>query len=144
MRKQPTPLPKDAIKPPPPPFPPMRKIIEGVKIVVPESDPHNLDPHSPGAKLDDGKVMAGLLEDFSLALWEVAKVCTHGAKKYSVGGWQFVPDGVERYKHAAWRHKLQKRYEEVDKASGLKHEAQEVWNLLAALELKLRAKREIK
>lgn len=107
-----------------------------------ESDPNNLDPHAPGAKLDDGKLMAGLLEDFSLALMEIAKVCTHGAKKYSAGGWQYVPDGINRYTHAAWRHRLQKRYEIIDPASGLNHEAQEVWNMLAALELKLRKQME--
>ncbi len=97
-----------------------------------------MDFHAPGAKGDQGKIMAGLLADFSLALEEIAKVSTYGAKKYSPGGWQAVPDGIQRYTHAAWRHLLRMQREEIDPESGLRHEAQVVWNFLARLELKLR------
>ncbi len=103
-----------------------------------ETDPTGRQAHEPGAKLDQGKVMAALLKDFSLALTEVAKVCTYGAKKYSRGGWQHVPGGVDRYDDAKWRHMLATRHEEIDRESGLRHDAQEIWNALARLELILR------
>lgn len=110
--------------------------------LIMERDPHGLNPHDPGAKLDAGKLQAALLEDFSLALIEVAKVCTYGAGKYSRGGWQHVPDGIQRYADAEWRHRLAKRHEEIDPDSGLLHEAQELWNMLARMELKLRKQKE--
>lgn len=103
-----------------------------------EKDPNGLNPHEPGAKLDDGKVMAGVLCDFSLALMEVAKVGTFGAKKYSRGGWQSVPDGIIRYNDALWRHLLAERHETFDKDSGLTHQAHLAWNALSRLELMLR------
>jgi len=106
-----------------------------------ERDPNGIGQHDPGAKLDHGKIQADLLEDFSLALAAVAEVCTYGAKKYSRGGWQHVPDGINRYNAAAWRHRLNRRHEEVDKESGLMHDAHEAWNVLARLELILREKR---
>lgn len=104
-----------------------------------EKDPSGLSANSPGAKLDDGKVKAGLLEDFSRALWEVAKVGTFGAVKYSRGGWQFVENGEERYKDAKWRHILKRNIEgQIDADSQCLHLAQEAWNALAQLELYLR------
>lgn len=103
-----------------------------------EIDPNGKSAHEPGAKLDDGKIMAGVLADFSLALLEVAKVGTFGAKKYSRGGWQFVPNAIERYGDAKWRHLLAEQHETYDKDSGLLHIAQEAWNVLAELELTLR------
>ena len=105
-----------------------------------ETDPNGIDAHSPGAKLDRGKVKASLLEDFSLALMEVAKVATYGCDKYTRNGWEQVPGGEERYNDAAWRHRLKGRYEEFDDESGLSHAAHEAWNILAKLELKLRRK----
>ena len=106
-----------------------------------ERDPNGLQAGEPGAKLDAGKLQASLLEDFSLALIEVAKVSTYGAAKYTRGGWQYVPDGIRRYADAEWRHRLAKRHEETDPVSGLLHEAQELWNMLAKLELKLRTRK---
>lgn len=105
-----------------------------------ERDPNGLQAGEPGAKLDAGKLQASLLEDFSLALIEVAKVATYGAGKYSRGGWQYVPNGIQRYADAGWRHRLAKRHEELDPDSGLLHEAHELWNMMAKLELKLREK----
>lgn len=67
-----------------------------------ERDPTGRQVHDLGAKLDDKKIMASLLKDFSLALTEVAKVCTYGARKYSKGGWQHVPQGIDRYDDAKW------------------------------------------
>jgi len=107
---------------------------------VSEKDPHGLDPHAPGAKLDEGKPMAGILMEFGLALLEVAKVCTHGAQKYSRGGWQHAEDGVNRYTDAMVRHCLKEYMEDRDKDSGLLHASQVAWNALARLELMLRDK----
>ena len=105
-----------------------------------ETDPNGLSPHDEGSKLDAGKVQASLLEDFSLALMAVAQVATYGAAKYTVGGWQQVPDGIRRYTDAEWRHRLAKRHEELDPESGLPHEFHELWNMLAKVEMKLRMK----
>lgn len=102
-----------------------------------EKDPNGIDQHSPGAKLDDGKPLAGLLGDFSLALMAVVDVGTYGAKKYSRGGWQSVPEGQQRYTDAMWRHMLAENRGELDE-SGLLHMAHAAWNALARLELKLR------
>lgn len=100
-----------------------------------ERDPNGKDPHAPGAKLDAGKVKAGLLADFALALTEVAKVGTFGAEKYTRGGWQEVPNAVERYSDAMWRHLLKARHETNDPDSGLTHLSHAAWNALAVLEL---------
>lgn len=107
-----------------------------------ERDPNGYDPHQPGAKLDDGKVMAGVLDDFSLALMAVAEVGTFGAKKYTRGGWQSVPNGQERYRDALWRHHLSERHEPKDPETGLLHKAHKAWNALAELELELRGQRQ--
>jgi hypothetical protein len=105
-----------------------------------EQDPHGIDQHAPGAKLDAGKVLAGVLGDFSLALAAVAEVGTFGARKYSRGGWQSVPEGEQRYTDALWRHLLTERHESHDPDSDLLHAAHLAWNALARLELHLRAK----
>ena len=72
-----------------------------------ESDPHGKAPNTPGAKLDAGKNRLGLvLNGFALALTEVGKVGTYGATKYTADGWKSVPDGVDRYTDAMYRHLL--------------------------------------
>lgn len=111
---------------------------------VVEVDPNGLLPGDAGCKLDSGKIQAALLKDFSLALTAVAEVCTYGAGKYSKGGWQHVESGVERYDNAQWRHMLAQNFEEVDGESGLPHIYHEAWNVLARLELALRAARRAK
>lgn len=103
-----------------------------------EADPTGRSANEPGAKLDAGKPLAGVLMDFSLALLAVADVGTFGARKYSRGGWQHVPEGVTRYTDALWRHLLAERHEPHDQDSGLLHAAQTAWNALARLELMLR------
>lgn len=103
-----------------------------------ETDPNGVAPHEPGAKLDAGKVKAGVLGDFSLALTEVAKVGTFGAEKYSRRGWEVVENAEERYFDAEWRHLLKSRHEDIDQDSGLLHLAHQCWNTLARLELRLR------
>ena len=108
-----------------------------------EQDPNGLSPSDPGAKLDDGKLIVDqVLGMFSHALEEVAKVGNYGAGKYSVGGWQHVPDGQTRYANAGMRHWLKRKQgEDVDQESGLLHLAQEAWNALAVLELYMREKK---
>lgn len=102
-----------------------------------EADPHGLDPHTPGAKLDAHKPRTGLvLLDFSHALTEVAHVGTFGATKYTDHGWLSVPNGRERYTDALFRHLLAN--EPYDPDSGLLHAAHAAWNALARLELQLR------
>ena len=103
-----------------------------------ETDPTGRRPSDPGAKLDEGKVLAGVLSDFSLALLAVAQIGTFGAAKYSRGGWQHVPEGYQRYTDALWRHLLAERHGGTDPDSGLLHQAHLAWNALARLELMLR------
>ena len=107
-----------------------------------ETDPNGINQHAAGAKLDDGKIQAGVLKDFSLALMAVAEVGTFGANKYTRGGWQSVPNGIERYEDALWRHLLKARHEPIDDDSGFLHQAHLAWNILASLEMVLRQKRE--
>lgn len=106
-----------------------------------EHDPNGLDPSTPGAKLDAGKLRAWLcVSGFANALEHVADVTTKGAAKYSPGGWQHVEDGIERYMEAFGRHMLAlAQGERVDQDTGCLHKAQMAWNLLASLELELRA-----
>ena len=104
-----------------------------------ESDPNGIGQHESGAKLDNGKVLAGLvLGDFSRALYAVCEVGTFGARKYTLSGWLAVPDGENRYKDALYRHNLQENWEDRDPDSGLAHAAHRAWNALATLELRLR------
>lgn len=102
-----------------------------------EKDPHGKDPHTPGAKLDQGKLRAGLMhEDFAHALHEVARVTTFGARKYTDHGWRSVPNGPDRYHDALHRHlDASLCGEEFDQDSGLSHLAHAAWNLLALIEL---------
>lgn len=108
---------------------------------IKETDPTGRDPRQPGAKLDAGKPRIGLvLGDFSAALIEVAKVGTYGANKYTEHGWLSVPNGVERYTDAMYRHLLAEHITPLDADTDLLHAAHAAWNALARLELMLRAK----
>jgi len=102
-----------------------------------ESDPNGKDRKEPGAKLDKGKVRAGLMfTGFRRALMEVAKVSTYGAEKYSPNGWEEVEDGFERYYDAMMRHLL--AVDEGDRESEILHLSHAAWNMLAMLELHIR------
>lgn len=109
-------------------------------VVQRDKDPHGLDQHAPGAKLDADKPRVGLvLEGFANAILEVAKVGTYGAKKYTDNGWMEVANGEARYKDAMLRHLLQSTHEELDGETKLSHLASCCWNALAVLELHTRA-----
>ena len=102
-----------------------------------EQDPTGRAPNEPGAKLDQGKIRVGLMmQGFPRALHAVSEVTTFGAQKYTPGGWVTVPNGIERYTDAMFRHLLD--MDAVDEDSGLSHLAHAAWNVLAILELKLR------
>lgn len=109
---------------------------------VSESDPTGIGQHEPGAKLDAGKPQADLLIDFGRALLAVAQVGTYGATKYTRGGWQHVPDGVNRYTGALLRHIFKEKIEDFDPDTDFLHAAHCAWNALARLELMLREKEE--
>ena len=96
-----------------------------------------------GVKLDTGKPRLDLvLGDFSNALWEVGKVGTFGANKYTDRGWQEVDNGIERYLSAMLRHYFKfKSGEEYDTESSLLHLSHLCWNSLAVLELYNRIKK---
>lgn len=111
-----------------------------------EKDPSGRDAHSPGAKLDEGKVRPALvLGGFARALWAVSAVGSFGAVKYTENGWVEVPNGQARYDDAGMRHWLKdKMGEKVDQDSKLAHLAHEAWNALAVLDLELRKQEQAK
>lgn len=96
--------------------------------------------HVPGAKDDAEKPQLHLIiNHFANALWQVGKVGTFGAKKYTEQGWCVVENGVQRYTNAMYRHLLLEAMgEENDVESELLHSAHTAWNALARLELQLR------
>jgi hypothetical protein len=105
-----------------------------------EADPHGKSAHEPGSKLDAGKNRLSLvLHGFAKALEEVGRVGTFGAKKYTDNGWVSVPEGVNRYTDAAYRHLLKEAQGEIqDPDSNILHAAHTAWNALARLEIILR------
>ena len=117
---------------------PLDKDVEPGPWTKEEKDPKGLPAAAPGAKNDKGKVEAGLLLDFGLALTEVAKVCTFGAQKYSRQGWLHVDEGERRYRDAGIRHLLASSLEDNDPESDLLHLSHMAWNVLAELELRIR------
>ena len=114
--------------------------IQSTRVRPAESDPTGRAAHDPGAKLDSGKNRLGLvLHGFPRALEAVGQIGTYGAEKYSPNGWMEVPDGINRYSDAMYRHLLREALgEPSDQESGLLHAAHAAWNALARLELMLR------
>ena len=105
-----------------------------------ENDPNGKDAHEAGAKLDHGKNRLGLvISGFSRALQAVGEVGTYGANKYTDNSWVQVPDGVNRYTDAMYRHLMKEASGEVyDQDTKLLHAAHAAWNALARLDLMLR------
>lgn len=102
-----------------------------------ETDPTGKDPHQPGAKLDAGKPRVSLVfAGFPRAMDEISRVATMGAAKYTDNGWRHVPDGINRYTDAMFRHLLKEALQQkLDPDSKLHHAAHTAWNALARLEL---------
>lgn len=117
-----------------------------------ETDPHGLKSSDAGAKLDSGKLRPGLImKGFAHAFWEISKVGTCGAAKYSELGFLDVENGEDRYEDAQMRHML-KRYidgkyddeltefaQKLGIGTEVLHMACEAWNAMAKLELHMRA-----
>jgi hypothetical protein len=105
-----------------------------------ESDPNGYDANKPGAKLDAGKNRLGLvLGGFSRALQAVGQVGTFGANKYTDNGWISVPEGIDRYTDAMYRHLMaEAQGETTDPQTELMHAAHTAWNALARLDLMIR------
>jgi hypothetical protein len=111
-----------------------------------ESDPYGKDPHQTGAKCDLGKIQVTLITGgMARAIYEVAKVGTFGAAKYTKNGWVSVPNAFERYEDAQGRHVIFRHMGEVhDPDSGLLHLAHEAWNALAKLDIYIRSQEQEK
>jgi len=101
-----------------------------------EKDPFGKSKKELGAKMDFGKNRLGLvLNGFARALYAVGEVGTYGAKEYSPGSWAHVPDPINRYTDAMYRHLMDEaRGEEYDPGSNLLHAAHAAWNALARLQ----------
>jgi hypothetical protein len=94
---------------------------------------------------DRGWLLEGvaiILKDLGVhaALDGVMKVLEFGAKKYAKDSWRTVPDAVDRYYSAAWRHleRIEEpgsNMEAKDDESGLPHEYHLLCNLLFLLDL---------
>lgn len=95
-----------------------------------------------GMKYDNGKLLGAIVvEDFPRALKAIAEIGTYGAQKYKRSSWHTVPNGIQRYSDAEFRHLLDINIEgkySRDRESGLLHMAHRAWNVLAVLELELR------
>ena len=100
-------------------------------------DPTGVDQHTPGAKLDGGKLRPALvLGGFASAVEAMVKVGSDGARKYTDNGWKTVPNGKARYEDALLRHLLAHlRGEAIDEESGSPHISHCMWNAAAIYEL---------
>ena len=98
-----------------------------------------IKPPTAGRKDDTSKDRPSLiLEGFPLVLKELVRLAEFGAKKYGEHNWRKVPDGVQRYKEAAYRHMLEGA--NLDSESGLDQRVHMIWSWMAHLELELRDK----
>lgn len=102
--------------------------------------------YPPGQKFSDEKVplYTVMFKQFPNALQAVAK-CSHaGHKKYKETDQDYmnflrVPNPEHQYKNAAIRHMMESGVnQDMLEYGECLHEAQAVWNLLCALEIKLR------
>lgn len=102
-----------------------------------DETPGGVSQHTPGAKLDANKMRPSLvINGFPNALIEIIKLATFGANKYTDDGWREVPDGINRYTDAMYRHLLLEHSgEDIDPDSQMLHATQTAWNSLARLEL---------
>lgn len=89
-----------------------------------------------GIKYDSGKPMYGLLPP--VALEEVTKVLTYGAKKYEPENWRYVDNALNRYFDALQRHVWAwKQGQKEDPETGLHHMAHAICCALFICELEI-------
>ena len=114
--------------------------LDGILRLLSEEFGFGLDSISPKTDLkhDKDKPIAGCLQDFSRALYELSKLMTFGANKYERGSWLHVENGRERYNDAFFRHILKERVETVDPETDIHHDIATLFNDLARIELRLR------
>ena len=87
-----------------------------------------------GLKFDSGKPRWSLLP--MKAVEEQVKVMGFGAQKYEAHSWKTVPNGIERYTDAAFRHLVAyTQGEDNDPESGLHHLAHALCCVSFVLEL---------
>jgi hypothetical protein len=87
----------------------------------------------PGLKYDKDKTRMELLPP--RALFEVARVLTHGAKKYGPRNWSLVDNHVDRYMGACLRHLNSfQQGELIDSESNISHLGHAICCLLFILE----------
>lgn len=85
-----------------------------------------------------------LMKQFPLSIQELAKCSLAGHKKYIEGDEDWlnftrVENPEEEYKNASLRHMMKEGYNQDMSEYGLVlHEAQAIWNQMAALEIKLK------
>ena len=105
-------------------------------------------PTFDGNTKDDAEKLwgyTGVDNYFPRALKALANLSQAGAKKYAWGGAHDVPNGIERYRNAEWRHRIEiGKGNDIDEdisryaTSPVTHQTSRAWNLLMALELELR------
>ncbi len=111
-------------------------LIEGTHLYQQEL---NAQPKT-GLKYDNEKPRLGLTP--MLALTEVAKVLTYGAKKYAPDNWRKVANLQERYYDAALRHLTEYKYNKIDPESNLPHLAHCICSLMFMLEDQILAEKD--
>ena len=90
--------------------------------------------HRAGAKDDAEKLRMDLLPP--IAIQELARVLTYGARKYLPNGWRSVDDADKRYTAALLRHLMAAmRGERIDPESGLTHLSHVLCNAVFLVEL---------
>lgn len=93
-----------------------------------------------GKKYDGGKTDPTLLmDDCTEAVALIIRVLDYGFAKYqSRGSWKKVPNAMQRYDAAKWRHALEEKLGyEFDDESGLIHEAHEATNAIFRLQMRI-------
>ncbi len=102
-----------------------------------------------GQKWSDDKIpmYTVIFEQFPLALQEIAKCSQAGNKKYQLDtdwmNFKRVKNPQFQYKNAAIRHLMEKGInQDMLEYGQVRHDAQAIWNLLAALQIQLEESQE--
>ena len=85
-----------------------------------------------GKKYDQDKSRVDLIDPDWLE--DVGRVMGFGAKKYAPNNWKIVPNAIERYEAAAFRHMSKyKQGQKIDPEFGVHHLAHAACNILFLL-----------